>query len=991
MTLKLAATVEVDASRAVQPLQQAGKAVADLRGQMEQAGSVQKAAADSYRATKAELDRLREALFRGTIGQREYDEASRRLTRQAAQSAAANQEARRRLDELSSAQKAAEATTKQATAAMAQQERQAARTAAAVGGKANSLGRLGLQLNRTVIDLASGRLGMDDFSAATGKGSAGVTRLTGAVASAATMFGGPWGLAIGAATAGLIGLVVEMVAAGDASKQMERALEGSRQAKERLRAATEELDRLTGRYRQTLKEQIAEQIAAQIADLNREVSIRRVSRALLEQALAQQKAAEAAGRFGGAGAEGLGATMGFALGNQARLEREIAQLDATIAQRQGSIVFGVREVFRQLREEADKAAAGVGRVSAAVREKGAAIDRTDEARRRFVEQMQRLIDSAIERQMQADAAAVRSLEQRFDAAAAAARRYAETLAQIADLEGRGVIGAAQAELFRGGAAEELAESFAKRMRSDLPDIFDDAGRRAGRGAGESLLAQANAIGRLIGGTAGSALQAVTGILEGARTGDFRGVPGRAGAILSLGAASLRGNEEVKALGNQITGKLDEIFGGRSGDGTFMRRFSAVVVNAGIGAAAGGGSPTAAIGGAIGGELGKVAGEAIGKKVGGLLGQALGPLGSILGSVLGGALGSLANKEPTGRATLDLQNGVASVITGRGNSAAATRAAVGNINSVSDALSQIAERLGGELGSARVSIVVRGDTFRVDPTGAGRRKGTGVIKTSSAEEALQIALADAIRDGGIAGVSPRVQTALRRYADNVNRAVAEALKVQSLEDLLASRENPFAVVFRDFERVARDRLKVARDYGFDLVEIERLNGEERAKLLARQLSDATRSVRDLLDDLSFGARSEGSATQRLDALAAERARLEGLIAAGDMEAIDKLARVVEQQLDLSRQAFGATLRFATDRADAIASLEALLRQTEAKINEAAARARDGTVEQLTELNRTADEQVLIQQQILAALQGGIALGGGGGGAAFDASVFQRAFV
>jgi hypothetical protein len=986
MTLKLAATVEVDASRATGPLQQSAKSAADLRQEMEKAASVQKAAAESYRQSKAELDRLRQAVLAGTISQKEYSASADRLRQQATLSAAANQEARRRLDELSSAQKAAEAETRRATAAMAQQERQANRTAGALDRKGQTVGRLGLQMNRLVIDLASGRLGMDDFTAASGKGSAGVTRLTGAVASAAGMFGGPWGLAIGAATAGLIGLIVEMVSAGDASRRMEAALEGSRQAKERLRAATEELDRLTGRYKQTLQEQIAEQIAAQVADLNREVSIRRVSRALLEQALASRKALEASISIGGAeDRRALGAASGVQGLRAAALEKEIAELDATIAERQGLIVRGVRETFRILREESEKAAGSTKRVTAAVQDGTRADERAAEARRRFIEQTQRLIDNAIEQQMREDAAAVRSLEQRFDAAAAAARRYQETLEQIAGLEGRGVIGAAQAETFRGGAAEELAESFARQLRTELPTVFGDAGKSAGRGAGESLLAQANSIGRLIGGAAGGAIQAVTGVLEGLSTGDFRGVPGRAGAILSLGSAALRGNEDIKALGKDITGKLDEIFGGASGDGTFMRRFSTVIVNAGIGAAAGGGSTTAAIGGAIGGELGKVAGEAIGKSVGGALGSALGPLGSILGSVLGGVLGSLLNKEPTGRATLNIQGGVASILEGRGNSASATRAAVGNLNTVSDALSTIADRLGGELGDARVSIIVRGDTFRVDPTGAGRRKGAGVIKTNSAEEAVQLALADAIRDGGVTGVSPRVQTALRRYAENVNKAVSEALKVQSLEDLLSTRENPFSVVFRDFERQAKERLKVARDYGFDLVEIERINGEERAKLLAQQLSDATRSVRDLLDDLTFGQRAEGSATQRLAGLAAEKARLEELIAGGDLDAIDKLARVVEQQLDLSRQAFGTTAQFASDRADAIASLDALLRQTEARINEAAARARDGTVEQLTELNRTADEQTLIQQQILAAVA---ALGTTSSSGAFDAAPYQR---
>jgi hypothetical protein len=233
------------------------------------------------------------------------------------------------------------------------------------------------------------------------------------------------------------------------------------------------------------------------------------------------------------------------------------------------------------------------------------------------------------------------------------------------------------------------------------------------------------------------------------------------------------------------------------------------------------------------------------------------------------------------------------------------------------------------------------------------------------------VADALRDGAIQA-SPRVQTALRRYADNVNKAVAEALKVKGLEDLLANRENPFASVFRNLEDQIAQRLKVARDYGFDLVQIEEINGEERARVLRDTLASTTGSIRQLLADLTIGSRATGSVAERLAGLTAERDRVSALARAGDTSQLDVLANLVSQIDDLQRQAFGATAPAADGRAESVALLNELISQTEARIEAAAAAARvdnDRTYQQLTEANSSLDDMVNLMglnNQLLAQL-------------------------
>lgn len=149
-------------------------------------------------------------------------------------------------------------------------------------------------------------------------------------------------------------------------------------------------------------------------------------------------------------------------------------------------------------------------------------------------------------------------------------------------------------------------------------------------------------------------------------------------------------------------------------------------------------------------------------------------------------------------------------------------------SVADALNQIAQQLGGDIGSANVSIGYRpghkAGAYRVDPTGSGAVKDGAVAAFETEAEAIAYAIRDAIGDGAVTGLSAAVQKALQSSTD-VDKALKEALKVQDLETTLGGIGAEVDKAFREFEATAKERLRIATAYGFDVVAIEKRNAED----------------------------------------------------------------------------------------------------------------------------------------------------------------------
>ena len=383
----------------------------------------------------------------------------------------------------------------------------------------------------------------------------------------------------------------------------------------------------------------------------------------------------------------------------------------------------------------------------------------------------------------------------------------------------------------------------------------------------------------------------------------------------------------------------------------------------------------------------------GATLGGALGAATGiPGGDIIGSIAGGLIGQALKPTKRGSATITSVDGKAS---SRGNDQERIQASLGLAGSVQQRLRQIAEEFDAEIGSFAVSIGQRGKNFRVDTSGSGKTKTKrGAIDFGQDEEAaVAFALRDAISDGAIKGLSAAIQKALNSNPD-VDKAIKEALKVRNVEELLDGIGGKIRKEVRDFDRQADERLRIAREYGFDILEIERINAEERSKLIESILEDRVGALQDLLNDLVFGDLAEGTLSERRQRLLEEISKAEADAAKGVDGAADRLADLNRRLIQLSRDAYGtAGSEYASDRAQAIASAERIIQIENDRIRgtqEAAAE----TNRQLATANQLSNEQNDILAEINAGIRNLITLdglniaGGGGGNAGIDLGAIAR---
>lgn len=383
----------------------------------------------------------------------------------------------------------------------------------------------------------------------------------------------------------------------------------------------------------------------------------------------------------------------------------------------------------------------------------------------------------------------------------------------------------------------------------------------------------------------------------------------------------------------------------------------------------------------------------GSTIGGALGAATGiPGGDIIGSIAGGLIGQALKPTKRGSATITSVDGDA---TSRGNDQERIQASLGLAGSVQQRLRQIAEEFDAEIGSFAVSIGQRGKNFRVDTSGSGKTKTKrGAVDFGQDEEAaVAFALRDAISDGAIKGLSAAIQKALNSNPD-VDKAIKEALKVRDVEELLDGIGGKIRKEVRDFDRQADERLRIAREYGFDILEIERINAEERSKLIESILEDRVGALQDLLNDLVFGDLAEGTLSERRQRLLEEISKAEADAAKGVDGAADRLADLNRRLIQLSRDAYGtAGSEYASDRAQAIASAERIIQLENDRIRgtqEAAAE----TNRQLATANQLSNEQNNILAEINAGIRNLISLdglniaGGGGGNTGIDLGPLAR---
>jgi hypothetical protein len=420
----------------------------------------------------------------------------------------------------------------------------------------------------------------------------------------------------------------------------------------------------------------------------------------------------------------------------------------------------------------------------------------------------------------------------------------------------------------------------------------------------------------------------------------------------------------KMVTGLLTGLLGEQLAGLIGKGV-----SRGLEGAAMGAMAGGalgslGIRTSGTGSQLGGAVGNLLGGKFLGGIGSMLGIGGGPLGSILGGLLGGVLPGLFGGSQRGSATITSVDGAVST---RGNNADFRSQSSGLAGGIQNGLQQIAEQLGGQIGAFAVSIGVRDGKFRVDPTGQGRTKTKkGAVDFGDDENAaIMYAIMDAIKDGAVVGLSEAVQKALRSSND-LDKALREALKVDEIETLLRGPIGAIEKQFKDFERQAAERVRIAAKYGFDVLEIEKINAADRLKLEQQVLESRTGALRQLLDDLDFGDLFEGSINDQV-------ARLRKQLASAQAEAEAGVEGAAGRQADLSRSLIALLHEgFGTAGAEYAAGLEQVRSGAERVIdleNQRVKAAMDAAKETNTQLNE-ANDHLSEQTAVLRGIGGSI---------------------
>ena len=325
-----------------------------------------------------------------------------------------------------------------------------------------------------------------------------------------------------------------------------------------------------------------------------------------------------------------------------------------------------------------------------------------------------------------------------------------------------------------------------------------------------------------------------------------------------------------------------------------------------------GNRGSATGSAIGGALGKIAGEELGKVIGGTLGKFAGPVGAIAGGLLGSVVGGLFKKTPKGY----------SVITGGGEggfSVTGNKSGVRNdlttaSGSVQQGLARLAEMLGGDVGNFRVSIGEYKGYYRVSGSGSSdvgskkypKRAGSDLLYDGQdAEAAVRAAIADAIRDGAILGISQAQQRLIAANKD-LEVGVQKALDFQSVFDRLKEYKDPVGAALDTLDKEFNRLKKIFAEAGAsasDYASLEELYGIERAKAIKDASDKVTASLRSFYDNLTIGD-SGRSLRDRLSAAQTAYDPLKARVLAGDKTAYDDFAKAAQDLLDIQRQFSGS---------------------------------------------------------------------------------------
>jgi hypothetical protein len=475
--------------------------------------------------------------------------------------------------------------------------------------------------------------------------------------------------------------------------------------------------------------------------------------------------------------------------------------------------------------------------------------------------------------------------------------------------------------------------------------------------------------------------------------------GLSGAGSALGAMVGGGSDEGKIVVNGKAKSELDVFSRSIGGAVekfadiFTNPENAKALGKTIGTFAGKGLEGAATGTMVAGisnALG-IKMNSTGAQVGGAIGSFIPiPGGEIIGSIAGGLIGNMFTKPSYGTATLGNVNDSASLAGRAGGEIAAGGAA----EQVQSGLANIAKQLGGSLGNFATSIGTFDGKWRVSTTGfsgqldskTAKNQGLHDFGKDGEDAAVAFAIRDAIADGAIKGLSPAIQKAIGKYSD-IDKSLEEAMKVADVEQLLGGLPAEMAKAFKDFESEAADRLRIAREYGFDIVKTEEINAKQRAALSKQLLDQQVGSLQKLIDEMTSGSMFEGTLVDQRAALLASIEQTKADLGNGVEGAADKLADLLGQLNTVSKDVYGTTGGFATDRSEIVDQARAAIAQANAQI--VAAQAQAGSSDPALATTNAALDENNDQNARILALLGDIKALFGQGGATYDDLLGLRA--
>ncbi|PZU56116.1 MAG: hypothetical protein DI547_17275, partial [Sphingobium sp.] len=171
-------------------------------------------------------------------------------------------------------------------------------------------------------------------------------------------------------------------------------------------------------------------------------------------------------------------------------------------------------------------------------------------------------------------------------------------------------------------------------------------------------------------------------------------------------------------------------------------------------------------------------------------------------------------------------------------------------------------------------------------------------------------------------------------------------------------------FKDLDRQAAERVRIARQYGFDVIAIEKRNAEDRVKLTEQLLEEQVGSLQRLVTEMTSGSLYEGSAVDQRTALLGEIEKAKADLDAGKDGAADTLANLYSQLNSVSKDAFATTGQYAADRSMILDQARAAIAKSNEQILAASTAASDPA---LTQTNQALDENNDQNAELIALVQ------------------------